>query len=819
MSYWISETLAGTPAFLWIWLGLGLSWALALLPRNDWHHRVQVAVVALVAGTTLLTLWMFLLGTLGDAENPLLRFDWVFVGTVALALIGIVLAWRKWRSARDAARYAPATNLPLHFDERLLIILIAAALIVRWFVTAYWPFTAYDALWVYGYEGRLYAELGHIPGTIGYYPQYLPLQYSYAQLAFGGINDHVARAGLPFLHLGTVLAVYVLGERLFCRRVGIVAAAIWTLYPHVGEWARAGDLEILLAMLFTLAAAFFLLAWSGREPRRSYALLSGLFLGVGLWTKPTMGAFVWGVGLLGFIELARTRLNVRAAWPRLQLVLLALVAAAPLGGIWYIRNLLLGHPAIDLPPGYWLTQAARSGAEFGWPLLGLLLYLAFVHFGPVRPRPQWRHTLPGLALVLLGLLPSIFTPHRMDVLEWLALGAGLVILGVALYRHARLAWDADARRAATIVGYGLALALPYFVTWFYSYSYHPRLSFAIVPLLILPTAVIVGHWLSAERLQRWQRSAKLGWGVVVVVLALPGVVSGVYDVNAGWDYLWTDALPDDAERYRSGNMALMNVVDGLQVYLDEHPGERLSVAAPGVDRLPFFFPTHDIRVNETPTEFEQLGDAHYFVYGVPETRGAYEFVPPLQNQVVSALGRTDITRRAWGMDDGNFRYEVYELNLQNRFLRPNPDGAAQDGVVIGDFVRYLGYDIGGLELWPGRRVIMHLFWEVLAPAPEDYVVFIHLSDADDEVIAAWDGPVARSEYGWYSTLLWDAGEYISDERAIELPDGLAPEGEGYRIVIGMYNPVTNERVPMLVNGEDSPSGYIIEDRIVIIPEP
>jgi hypothetical protein len=44
------------------------------------------------------------------------------------------------------------------------------------------------------------------------------------------------------------------------------------------------------------------------------------------------------------------------------------------------------------------------------------------------------------------------------------------------------------------------------------------------------------------------------------VLAAPGVVNALYDPNAGWDWLWTDKLPDDTSRYASGNDALMAVV-------------------------------------------------------------------------------------------------------------------------------------------------------------------------------------------------------------------------------------------------------------------
>ena len=56
-------------------------------------------------------------------------------------------------------------------------------------------------------------------------------------------------------------------------------------------------------------------------------------------------------------------------------------------------------------------------------------------------------------------------------------------------------------------------------------------------------------------------------------------------------------------------------------------------------------------------------------------------------------------------------------------------------------VRYVGYDIGGLDLWPERGVIAHFYWQVLKPIPEDYTIYIHLRDQNDQVIANWDGPV------------------------------------------------------------------------------
>lgn len=820
MPYWITQSLAALPAFLWVAFGVGVPWALALLPRHDWKDRLQVAAVAIIAGAAALTAWMFVLGTLGAIQaaqghdGMLLTLPNVFAGTVVLAAAGAVIAWRRSGNPSAGAESAPRSR-----EEWLLWALIGAALIVRWIVISYWPFTAYDALWVYGYEGRLYSLVGYIPHTIAYYPQFLPLQYTFGQLVVGAVDDHAARAGLILLHASAVLAVYVLGSRLISRRTGVIAAAIWALYPHVGEWSRAGDLEILLANLFTLAAAFFLLAWFGERPSLCYAALAGLMLGIGMWTKPTMGAFIWGVALLGGLELLRVRFRWRDALPRIRVIFVTGVASIPFGAVWYVRNIALGHAAVDFPPDFWLTQAARSGVEFGWVIAALVLLVAWLYLAPQPARADGRMIALALLLIAAGLLPTILQPRRMTILEFAALFAGAGLLVRVLVPYARQHWSAEQRQAAVRIGWGLALALPYFVTWFYSYSYHYRLSFAIVPLLILPSAAIIAAWSGV--LAGWRRVV---WRIALVLLAVPGIVSAVYDINAGWDYLWTDALPDDTSRYRSGNAALMNVVDGLDLWKQEHPGETLRVTAPRVDRLPFFFPEDEINVRDTFTRLSDLEGMAYLVYGAPESMGAYQHISPFENQVISALGRGDVMRRAWGMDDGNFRYDVYELFPERRFERPQPNGPADADVVFGDFARYLGYDIGGLEFWEGRRLIFHLYWEVLQPPPDDYMTFVHLIAPDGSLLATWDGPVAPVGGGYYSTLLWEPGEFIADQRVLAvdaagLPGGVFTDLRDLEIHIGLYNFRTNERVPFSRDGDPAGDSLMIENRLSILAQP
>lgn len=863
MPYWIQSTLLATPALLWLFFGFGLPWALVLLPHADWRDRGLVACLTLAFGPALLTAWMFVLGSVQSA--PMLRLEYVLAGTAVMALAGWALVWRKYplplppSPLRDEGETANSIrSVKLATDEKLLIGLVGVALVVRWLGVAYWPSTAYDALWVYAYEGKLYTLTGMIPTTISYYPQFLPLLHTYLQLAVGGVNDHAARAVLPFLHLGSILATYVMGSKLFNRRVGIIAAAIWALYPHVGEWSRYGDLEVPMAFMFTGAAAFFVAAWTessaGETYRRNrYALIAGLFLGIGMWTKPTMGAFIWGVALVIVVAIAiqawftwwrsESRQALAAGLrPRAQVVLITALASIPLGVVWYVRNILLGYEPIDLPPGFWQSLAARSGVELGWPLLALLVVCAWVLFKGAAissQKPPKGHpgdkilrndaVITGLVLVVVAVLPSIrnsgqadIGANRMQALEWIELLAGCTLIAVALVRWSRGRWTEAGKAIAAKLGWLALLGLPYFVTWFYSYSYHYRLSFAIVPLMIMPTAVMLAAWVKTPVTRRWS----VVYAAALVALALPGIRAPLYDPNAGWDWLWTDSLPDDHARYQSGNTALMAVVDGLQTYADQNT-EPMHVVAPGIKQLPFFFPTEDIRINTMPTRLDELEGVTYFIYGKPESGGDLNTFKPGSNQVIAALSmaavkpddKISIMRRAWGYDDGVLMYSVYELHLENRFkppflIAPTPEG----DVVFGGLVRFLGHDIGGDTFWPGRKLTMHLYWQVLEPLPADYTIYIHLRDTDDTVQMAWDGPVTRTADGnYYSTLVWEPGEYITDERTLVFDNPDAPPADkAYRIVIGIYDPVSNQRLPVTINGEPASDGYTLSEQISVV---
>ena len=85
-----------------------------------------------------------------------------------------------------------------------------------------------------------------IPPDMGYYPQLVPLGYTYMQQAWEALhpgaafNDHAARTIIPWLNTATVLMAYVLGRRVSAPAGCGSALAILSARGRVVRLRRPG---------------------------------------------------------------------------------------------------------------------------------------------------------------------------------------------------------------------------------------------------------------------------------------------------------------------------------------------------------------------------------------------------------------------------------------------------------------------------------------------------------------------------------------------------------------------------------------------------
>lgn len=812
---WLEAALPGLLPALWMSLGLGLPWSLALLGREQWQSRTLAAALALALGPAWMTGWMLMLGLVGSGlEQRLITAENILLGSVVIAAAGAGLAWRKRKAA-----FTPVARSPLAIDEKLIISLVAVAIALRWLHTAYFPFTAYDALWVYGYQGRLYFLEGFIPGDIAYYPQFLSLQFTYVQTLLGEINDHAARMALPLLHIGSLLAAYQLGAQLVGRRTGLYCAALWFLHPHVGQWAFVGDLEIPLAFSFTLAATFFICAWRAdcRRAAKRDALLAGLLLGIALFTKPTAGAFVWGALLCLAVEIARSRLDASRWRMRLLVLVYTGLACLPMGGIWYARNWLLGHELITFPKSFWLTRALRSG-DYLMPLAVVVVVVFFaVALLHKLPRRRWALALAGLALMLAGLLTSNATlfPDRVDPpasyilpLEALSIAVGLALAAGSLRGHIGHSQNETARRAASASGWGLLLAAPYFVTYFFSYSYHYRLGFAVLPLLCLPIAAALSMLFQPERLRKTARRFGL---IALALLCLPGVISVAIDVR--WSSVWLlrADLAGDWQKLQVFNPSLMEVVAGLKDYLREDEGEPI-VVAPGEERLPFFFPQMQI-IDQPVTrldELEALGATH-FIFGA-KAREAYleAGIEPAETQLVAALGRSDIIKLERAHYDGFFSYELYEVHKLSRRNKLSEDLAAENETIqFGDLLQLDLPSVHPQLIFASTPITVEPQWRALQPLERDLQFVLRLYNVERDLVGeVWRFQANPHRHGVYATRWWDQDEVVKDRQVLRLQEGVDYRtGSHYVFRLGVWDEQAGEFLPLTIDGEPAGEFY------------
>lgn len=156
-----------------------------------------------------------------------------------------------------------------------------------------------------------------------------------------------------------------------------------------------------------------------------------------------------------------------------------------------------------------------------------------------------------------------------------------------------------------------------------------------------------------------------------------------------------------------------------------------------------------------------------------ETRGADRPGPPFS---VVRTGVTPATLKLQHPLTAQFGGKIRLLGLNagvleqlNRVYLP-PEGEARP-----------------LNTWPtlkpGAILGLSVYWQVLAPLEQDYVVFIHLRPVNQPDLNAASrdtGPLL----GQYPTSRWRVGEILTDNPNLALPPTLPP-GE-YNLVMGLY---------------------------------
>ncbi|MBN1402705.1 MAG: hypothetical protein JXA74_17825, partial [Anaerolineae bacterium] len=118
-----------------------------------------------------------------------------------------------------------------------------------------------------------------------------------------------------------------------------------------------------------------------------------------------------------------------------------------------------------------------------------------------------------------------------------------------------------------------------------------------------------------------------------------------------------------------------------------------------------------------------------------------------------------------------------------------PDAQVALEEPLGGLATLVGYDLESLTLTAGEPWSLTLYWRVEDSTESQYVVFVHLLDETERLIAQHDGPPVQGER---PTTGWVPGEYIADSHTILWVD---PGFEGSATLeVGLYDAAADRRL-------------------------
>ncbi len=635
--------------------------------------------------------------------------------------------------------------------------------------------------------------------------------------AGGTVNDnknmliHTEREGFPWR--GAALAVRL--ARFVSLAFGLLTVvATWRLgreaFPDHPAWAFGAATLVALHPQFlfmsgvvsndSAAAALSTAAlWAtvrtvhrGVTPRRALAV--GLLIGLAALTK-TSALLLWplaaaALGLADGPAEARRALGRRA-----PALLLMTAAAAAVGGWWYLRNGLLYGDPLALQVHIHTSWGRAVPASLATLISELpRVYVSFWGgFG-------WGHVeYPTWIYVALGILPLValagwavaLVKRRLPGLGWACLLSALwlALVFAALLQWMRQVQAPHGRLLFPAIGAWGVLAAGGWRSAICNLPFAVRRPFLAVPLSALALLSLLTPWLvirpafalprllSPEEAAATVQPADLIYGdtarLLGVSLEQTSVAPGEWlEVRACWE-----ATAPMARDY--------TVFIHLLGQDNARVGERYTY--PGLGRF--------------PTSLWPVGQAFCDTYRVHVEPWAP--LPELADLLIGLYdaesGERLVARNSAG--------EVIELPVLARVrVAPASPPAVSPAYPLsyrlGESVELIGYDLSG-PVRSGAPLTVTLYWRAVGQPAGDYTVFVHLLDETGNPLAQHDGPPRANRY---PTAAWQPGDVVPDEHVLRLP-ALSP-GQSVRLVTGMYDPRTMERLPVAGPEGPLPDGLV-----------
>jgi mannosyltransferase len=556
-----------------------------------------------------------------------------------------------------------------------------------------------------------------------------------------GNSELAYRIVSVFAGVVAIAAVYRLARRLFGPRAGLMAAALLTLSSqHVDFSQEARMYTLLTALCLTAALALWQAMTDAGSWRNAWKpWLAYLLLMSGAVYTHYYGWLLWATAVGGTILILRGRRLFEA------LVVHGLVVVAFVPWALYANVLVRS----SLPtPGQGLIY---------WPSALDIASLIDKSFNLLGATP--------IGLAALG-----------GWLTWLAAGAAVLLLALRPgYRRGLLF---TGLHLTAPIGMALLLACISSGVSFRFFGAHDSGTYRYFLPLVPWFCCLVAAGLSSIRPRVLVFA---GLAIFAAAEAYPTAQYLVAPRHNKSDYREMVSYVRANWQAGDGVFILGNTQGGLFPYYA--PDIPFSLFSPDRVLDASAIPPYQAWIARRATSHTRLW---VLVYGSESTYDPGHVVESWLDQT------SFITFRQW--------YYTGELRLYTLGQAGPPKHLVIDALLNGN-IRCRDVDLNASKLHPGDTLTLTIYWQPNVVPREDYVVFVHVLDANGALVAQHDGePVG----GTRPTSSWLAGETIADRHAIVLPPD-QPAGS-YVLQAGLTFPgQPTQRLP--VTGPDAqPAG-------------
>ncbi|MGQ9501330.1 MAG: glycosyltransferase family 39 protein [Anaerolineae bacterium] len=601
---------------------------------------------------------------------------------------------------------------------------------------------------------------------------------SYLAVPFAALSDGVQEELLrwPSLLMGvfTVAGYYAVARRLFVSRAaGLFAMTFATLDMLMILWSSRVRMYAP-AGLFALWALYFAIRGMVRHPRStSWLAAAACFLGAMLSHAVIIVALpAWMLAILATMVLGKERLSVagvlgswrrdRITWTVIAVILLIVTVFRVIGQGAF--------PTLTRENDR--TQPAGSvevlSPGISWQRIDdFVYYFTSEVYAPLA-------MLAGLA-VLAALVATVrrrSTPHQLVTLclafVFLFTVACLGFLFPSVWRKTRYLFILCQPAFMLLAADGLARLGTLASSWL-----QIRLRWLVDVGVLVSVVLIAVVWGSAA----WKSLGTRGTGDYDTAFAWVKAHwqegDRVMTVHPSAAYLYLGRV----DYYAAGERARV-------LYYDEE-GEEI------VDRY-----VGATLVDSAETLNRVLAESRGRLWFVVDVKRLFRRYDPLFTQQVFA--QMDIVHHRGGVP----------VFLSHQYPRPMPAQPKTELFArFGDLIELSGYSVDFGTVAPDNSVQLVLYWRpLIAKVPRPFKVFVQLRNEQNIIIAQADHYILEGLLsGDVLRDLMEQREWLRDGVQLYIPNPL-PQGR-YRLLVGLYDEVTGERVP--VQGDTSGENAVV----------